>query len=176
MSLQSLAEALVPLADASATQPRSKLHSPFSPLGWLTMWSSEGRETARTDRFLVPDPDLFISPVINFNFSESSNHQTLSVLRTADSPGIALHDGNCEDGQQCISRQSHKEGLTKEEFDYVVNSLLKFLEEAEVASPESECEEYKCDASEDTDHSLGHGLWYAPPFRSLFLLYAHLHP
>lgn len=184
MSLQSLAEALGPLVDASATQPRNKPHSAFSPLvGWLdTWWSSEDCETATTDRFLVPDPDLFISPIINYNFPEPSTHTPLPALRATNTPGIALQDEDCEDGVSEMRRplrQSHKAGLTKEEFDYVVNSLLKFLEDAEAASRESGCDgcececECECIAPVNADHGLSHDLWYAPPFWSLFLRGAH---
>lgn len=176
MSLQSLAETLVPLADASATQPRSKLHSPFSPLvGWFaTWWSSEGYESAGTGRSLVPDPDLFISPV--FHYPEPSNHTPPAALHCTDTPGIALCNGDeGEDGSEIRIPLSppRKDGPTKEEFEYVVNSLLKFLEEAELVSSEAVCEEYKYYTPEKTERRLRHGLWYARLLGSLSPLDAH---
>ena len=164
MSPRSLAQALVPLADASATQPRSKLHSPFSPLvGWLATWlSSEGRgrEAAKTDRFLVPDPDLFISPV---TFPELSDPvppiAAHSTATDGPSMSIALRDDVSEMRVPLI--QPRKDGLTEDEFDYVVNSLLEYLEDAELASPESGCEEYEYYSLEKTQRRLRHGLWYS---------------
>jgi hypothetical protein len=163
MAFQST-RSLVSLANASATQLRRKLHSPFSPfsplVGWLaTWWPSEDHGSARTDHFLVPDPDLFISPLITF--PQPSN----GTPDSADVSSVAWYD-NDKDDEDDVSEvcnpfgQPHRDGLTKDEFDYVVNSLLKFLEEAELASPESGCEEYEYYAPENTERGLRHGLWY----------------
>ena len=77
---------------------------------------------------------------------------------------IALRDDDDDDAS--IMRmplgQPHKDDLTKEEVDYVVNSLLEYLEEAKVASPESGCEEYEYYTREYTKRRLRHGLWYLP--------------
>ena len=165
MSSQSFAENLFPLADASATQPRSKPHSPFSPLvGWFaTWWSSENedREAAKTNCSLGPDLDLFASPI---NPSDMSNARP--TIHTTDTSAMALRDDDAS--ETCIPLvQSYKDGLTKEEFDYVVNSLLEYLEEAELASPESGREEYAYYAPENAERRLRHGVWYVPFVRLL---------
>jgi len=189
MALQSLAETLFPLADASATQPRGKLHSPFSPLvGWLaTLWGSEDRERAKMERVLVHDPDLFLSP--------GSSSDTLPSVHPTETAGMTLcDDGNdgdndydydydcdCDydDGapEMRISPiQPRKHGLTKEEFDYVVNSLLEYLEEAELSSPESGCEEYEYYAPGDTGCRPHHAPWYAPFLWLFYLVFTHAPP
>ena len=143
----------LPLApDASATQPHRKRHRhSLSPLvGWLaTLWKRENRETAKMDHSLVRDPGLLISP-------GSSSSAPPTVHATTD-------DDDDDAPEMHISfTQSHKHGLTEEEFDYVVNSLLKYLEEAELASPESGCEEYEYYAPNNTERRLHYGPWYAP--------------
>ncbi len=156
MSLQSLSLA----ADASATQPHRKRHSPFSPLvGWLaTLWEPENRETAKMDHVLVHDPGLFISPV--------SSSNAPPTIHTTDTAGMTtLHAADDDDDvpdMRISLTHPHKHGLTKEEFDYVVNSLLEYLEEAELASPESGYEEYEYYAPENTERRLHYGPWCAP--------------
>ena len=162
MPHQSFAETLFSLADASATQPRSRLQSPFSPLvGWLaTLWASN-RKAAKRDHCLIPEPILFTSPA---SLHEPSN--TPPMVHSADitDTDIALRDDDDDDASvmRIPLGQPHKDGLTKEEVDYVVNSLLEYLEEAKVASPESGCEEYEYYAREFTGRRLRHGLWYLP--------------
>jgi hypothetical protein len=175
MPLQSFPEMLIALGDASATQPRSRLRSPFSPLvGWLaTLWAE--RRAAKRDRRIVPEPVLFTSRAS----SHEPSNMPPTVHSTTDITGIAPHDEHDYDDNASDMRiplsQSHNDGLTKEEVDYVVNSLLEYLEEAKVASPESGCEEYEYYASEDVGRRLRHGLWYVPFLESLFLLDVDLH-
>ena len=162
MSLQSLAKNLFPLADASAIQPRSRLQSPFSPLvGWLATWlSSEDYGTTKTNRLPVPDLDLFVSPI---NPPKPPN--TSPAFHSADASAMAQRDDDAL-GMRVPFNQACEDGLTKEEFDYVVNSLLEYLEEAKLASPESGCEEYEYYAPENTEGMQRHGLWYPPSLRS----------
>jgi hypothetical protein len=173
MPLQTLAETPFPLTDVSATQPRSRLQSPFSPLvGWLVrLWASEGRKAAKKDHHLIPESYHFTSPASFYEYPNSPP--------TAHSTGTASHDDDGDDDDasdmRILLNQPHKDGLTKEEVNYVVNSLLEYLEEAEVASSESGCEEYEYYAPENTARRLRHGLWYFPFLRSLFLLDAHFH-
>ena len=143
MSLQTLSLA----AEASATQPRRKHHS-LSPLvGWLTtLWKPENRQKAKMDHVLVHGPGLFNSPV--------SSSNALPTIHTTDD------DDDASDMRISLAHP-HKHGLTNEEFDYVVNSLLEYLEEAELASPESGYEEYEYYAPENTERRLRHGPWYA---------------
>ena len=101
------------------------------------------------EHFLVYDPDPFISPV--------SSSNTPPTVHTTDTADITLHDDNDNDAtlETCSSlNQPHKHGLTKEEFDCVVNSLLEYLEEAEIASPESGCEEYEYHSPENAKRKL----------------------
>lgn len=176
MSLRSLAENLFPRADASATQPQRKRHSTFSPIvGWLaTLWAPEDRKTAKMDHSLVHDPGLFISPV--------SSSDTPPVVHTPDTAGMTMHDDDNDDNddasEMCISlTHPHKHGLTKQEFDYVVNSLLEYLEEAELASPESGCEEYEYYAPTNNERRLYPELWYAPFIIPMVILFGvHLMP
>lgn len=182
MPLQSVAEALSSLADASATQPRSRLQSPFSPLvGWLaTLWASD-RKAAKRDHYLIPEPTLFTSPA---SLHEPSN--TLPSVHSTDITGMALHDEDDYDDSASdmhipLSRSlplshSHKDGLTEEEVDYVVNSLLEYLEETKVASPESGCEDYENYVPGYAGRRLRHGLWYLPFLQSSLSFDAHLHP
>ncbi|SRR5258706_15123978 len=176
MPLQSLAEALSSLADASATQPRSRLQSPFSPLvGWLaTLWASD-RKAAKRGHCLIPEPVLFTSPA---SLHEPSN--TLPSVQSTDITGIAVHDdGDYDDNASDMLiplSQSHKDGPTEEEVDYVVNTLLEYLEESKVASAESGCEDYEYYAPEYTGRRLRHGLWYLPFLQSSLSFDAHLRP
>ena len=164
-------------ADASATQPRRRLQSPFEPLvGWLaTLWASD-RKAAKRHHCLIPEPVLLTSPACS---PEPSN--TPPTLPSTDITDIALRDDGDDDhnddasGMRIPLSHSPKDGLTKEEVDYVVNSLLEYLEEAKVASPESGCEEYEYYGPENTSRRLRHGLWYLPCLESLFFG-AHLHP
>lgn len=110
------------------------------------------------EHFLVHDPDPFISPV--------SSSNTPPTVHTTDTAGITLHDGDDNDDDDAPEmriphNQPHKHGLTKEEFDDVVNSLLEYLEEAEIASPESGCEEYEYYSPENAERELHYGPWYA---------------
>lgn len=148
MPPKSLTETLFPLADAS-TLPRSKLHSPFSPLvGWLsTLWALEDHDRARMDTFLYPGEEFFVSPA---DFPEPPN---------APPPSYSVDTTASYDDRDASERSSpliwpHKYGLTEKEFDYVVTSLLEYLEEAEL---ESGCEEYEYYAPENT---APHDLWY----------------
>ena len=157
MSPQSLAESLFPLVHASATQPRGDRRSPFAPLvSWLTTsWASEDHETAKMDRFLVPETHLFTSPVINFHDLPKRS----LALPCAHTFGVPSRDDNYGGASEmCI--QPHKDGLTENELDYVVNSLLEYLEEAKLTSPESGCEEYEYYAPENTERGLCHGFLY----------------
>ena len=158
MSLQTPA----PAADASATQPHRKRHS-LSPLvGWLaTLWKPANRETAKMDHFLVHSPGLFNSPV-------SSSNALPTIHTTTDDDD----DDDDDAPEMRISlTHPHKHGLTKEEFDYVVNSLLAYLEEAEIASPESGCEEYEYYAPENTERRLHYGPWYVPSIPMVVLIW-----
>ena len=58
-----------------------------------------------------------------------------------------------------------QQGLTKEEHEYVVNSLLASLEEGKVSSAEQAPEEYEYYGPEG-EPRLRHGLWYVPFVRS----------
>ena len=194
MSPQSLAETLFPLAEASAILPRNKLHSPFSPLvGWLsTLWAADDREAARTDHFLIPADAHLFGPPTNFDFdfdldfAGPSHTNTPPSIHSIDSAGISLRDSDNdndsdedededEDASELrlsLLRRPSKHGLTEEEFDYVVNSLLEYLEDAEL---ESGCEEHEYYAPpEKTGRSRLRGLWYAP-FRwsSFYLILTH---
>jgi hypothetical protein len=163
MTLQALAESLIPLA---ATQPRDRLHSPFSPLvGWLaTLWLSEERNRANKNLFFVPDPDLFIFPA----------NDPPPTVRSIGSPCIAPcgNDDDDDNNNNEVSEkriplvQPQKDGLTKEEFDYVVNSLLEYLEEAKLAPPESGYEECRHYVHENTERMLRNNPWYAPLLRT----------
>jgi hypothetical protein len=170
MPLQSFPETLIGLGDASATQPRNRLQSPFSPLvGWLaTLWAE--RKAAKRNHRLMPEPVLFTSRT---SFHEPSN--TLPASTDIIAPRNEDDYNDDASDMRIPLSQSHNDGLTKEEVDYVVNSLLEYLEEAKVASPESGCEEYEYYASEDVGRRLRHGLWYDPFLESLFLLDADLH-
>ena len=166
MPRQSIAETLTSLADASATQPRGRLQSPFSPLvGWLaTLWASD-RKAAKRGRSIIPEPVLFTSP--------ASLHQPSDAppsVHSIDNTGIALHDGN--DGDDDDDEASDmlpplSQGLTEEDVDYVVNTLLEYLEEAKVASPESGCEDYEYYVRGKPGRKLRHGLWYVPSIPSV---------
>jgi len=174
MPLRSLAQTLFPLAKASATQPRSRLQSPFSPLvSWLAkLLASERRKAAKKGPCLIPEPPLFTSPA---SLHESSN--TPPTAPSTDITGIVLHDDNDDASEMHVPlSQPYKDGLTKEDVDYVVNSLLEYLEQAKVASPESGGDEYEYYAPKDDRRRLRHGLWYLPFLQSLFLFDAHLHP
>ena len=174
MSPQSLAKILFPLAGASATQPRSKIRSPFSPLvGWLaTLWPPQRRKKAKKDRSLVPEPPHITSPI---TFHEP---KTPPIIYSTD--GITSRDDDNGDDEYDASElpgtlsPSFEQGLTKEELDYVVNALLEYLEEAKVASPESSHEEYEDYAPVHNRRRLRHGLWCAPFLRSLVPFDAHL--
>ena len=181
MPHQSLAETLASLADASATQPRSRLQSPFEPLvGWLaTLWASD-RKAAKRGRSIIPEPVLFTSPA---SLHKPSN--TPPLVHSADTTDIALHDDddndvnddndvddNDDDNDDASDMllplsQTHKDGLTEEDVDYVVNSLLEYLERAKVASPESGCEDYEYYAPGNAGRRLRHGLWFVPPIPSV---------
>jgi len=163
-------------ADASATQPRRRLQSPFEPLVcWLATLLASDRKAVKRDHRLIPEPVLFTSPACS---PEPSN--TPPTLPSTDITDIALRDDGEDDDNDNTSdmhiplSQPPKDGLTKEEVDYVVNSLLKYLEEAKVASPELGCEEYEYYGPENTSRRLRHGLWY-PPFLESLLFGAYLH-
>ena len=162
MPHQSLAEILSSLADASATQPRGRLQSPFSPLvGWLaTLWASDRRKAAKRGHSIIPEPVLFTSP--------ASLHQpsdTHPSLPSTDTAAIALHDDNDNDNDDDDDDNASdmflplSHGLTDEDVEYVVNSLLEYLEEGKAASPESGCEDYEYYARGNT-RRLRHGLWF----------------
>jgi hypothetical protein len=174
MPLQSFPETLNALGDASATQPRNRRQSPFSPLVcWLaTLWAE--RKAAKRDHRIIPEPVLFTSRA---SFHEPPNTPP-TVHSTTDITDIASRDEHDYDDEVSDMRiplsQSHNDGLTKE-VDYVVNSLLEYLEEAKVASPELRRKEYEYYASEDVGRRLRHGLWYDPFLEPLFLLDADLH-
>lgn len=90
---------------------------------------------------------------------------------------MTLHDDDNDDASEMrISlAHPHKHGLTKQEFDYVVNSLLEYLEEAELASPESGCEEYEYYAPANNERRLYPELWYAPFIIPMVILFG-VHP
>ena len=153
MSPQSLAETLFPIADASATLPRSKLHSPSSPLaGWLAaLWAPEDHETAIMDTFLFLGEESFVSPI---DFPEPPN-----APPSVHSVGSASRDDNDASERSRPLTRPHKHGLTEKEFDYVVSSLLEYLEEAEL---ESGCDEYEYYDPANIECRLPRDLWYAP--------------
>jgi hypothetical protein len=103
---------------------------------------------------LVHDLDQFISPV--------SSSNTPPTVHTTNTASVTLHDDNNAPEMRISLTQLHKHCLTNEEFDYVINSLLEYLEEAELASPESGCEEYEYYSPENTKLRLQHEPWYAP--------------
>jgi hypothetical protein len=67
----------------------------------------------------------------------------------------------------CFFQQAYP-GLTKEELDYLVTTLLNYLEEGNRASPESGFGDYENGILENTECRPRHGLWYAPLIQSLF--------
>jgi len=70
-----------------------------------------------------------------------------------------------DDDTSEMSITSCQPGLSKEEHEYVVNSLLAFLEEGKVPSAEQVLEEYEYYAPEG-EPRLRHGLWYVSFVRS----------
>lgn len=177
MSPQSLAKTLFPRAKASATQPRRKIQSPFTPLvGWLAaLWASKGRKKAQKDRSLVPEPHHFTTPV-----TVHEEPTTPPIVHSTDSVGMTSRNDDGHSDYDASEMpfplsQAFERGLTKEELDYVVDALLAYLEEGKAASPESGLEDYEYYAQERRPNvrRLRHGLWYVPSLWSLALFDAH---
>ena len=165
MPSKSLAKTLFPFAGASATQPRNKIRSSFSPLvGWLTsLWASKRQKKAKKNRSLVAEPHHSTSPV-----TVHEEPETPPTIDTTDGFGTTSRDDANGDDDHDASEMPHplsqyfERRLTKEELDYAATALLQFLEEGKAASPGSGHEEYEYCAPAHTGRRLRHGLWCAP--------------
>lgn len=103
------------------------------------------------DTSLLPDEEFFVSTA---DFPDPPN-----APPSVHSVDTASCDDSYASERSSPLIRPHKCGLTEKEFDYVVDSLLEYLEEAEFESGYEESEYYD---PEDTEYGLPHDLWCAP--------------